>query len=268
MFWTAEAQAAEYHSTEQVAIAAFPEGAQVLWDPEWRFPLGHSEHVLLKGNHIAFIPHMELTPSFPRGGPVIRFAPVAVWDAAIRLQGTWFLGAFSSLLPLPSPDFVADRAAKRALIAAGERDGGWGLRLDLTTRFKMKLGPVIGLVEFEARRHHVRSWDGELAWFWEPTENINLPADGWSIHRNAYLLVEAQKPIEPDDKKLWLGAYFTWASCAATADRNVRLGPLLMWHPADGYGVPTLLAGSQVWIESRFAPTLPPYTFLAANWSR
>lgn len=268
MILAGAAEAAEYHSTTQVAIAAFPEGAQVIWEPEWRFSLSDSEGVLFKDAHIALIPHVEVTPSFPRGGPIVRFAPIAFWDAAIRLQGTWFWGAFSSLLPLESPTIAATRAEKRALIAAGERQGGWALRLDLTTRLKMKVGPLIALAEFEARRHHVETWHTEMAWFWEPTENLNLPADGWSIHRNLYVLGEAVKPADPADRKLWMGAYGTWASCAATEDRNIRLGPLVMWHPTPGYTMPTFLIGSQVWIDSRFAPTLPPYTFLAANWSR
>ncbi len=268
MLLAAWAEAAEYHSTEQVAIAAFPEGTQVLWEPEWRFSLSDSEHGLLAGSHVALIPHVELTPSFVRGGPIVRFAPVAFWDAAVRVQGTWFWGAFSSLLPLSSPTLAATRAEKHAIIDAGERQGGWALRLDLTTRFKMKVGPLIALAEFEARRHHVETWHTDLAWFWEPTENLNLPADGWSIHRNLYVLIEAQKPADPADKKLWAGAYGTWASCAVTGDRNIRLGPLVMWHPAARYTVPTLLIGSQAWIDSRFAPTWPPYTFVAANWSR
>ena len=132
----------------------------------------------------------------------------------------------------------------------------------------MKVGPIIAMLELEARRHHVRTWDGDLAWFWEPTEMINLPADGWSLHRNGYLLAELIAPEDPADTKLWVGLYGNWLTCAATDDRNIKVGPLVMWKPAPGYAVPALLAGSQVWIESRFTERLPPFTFLAANWSR
>ena len=73
---------------------------------------------------------------------------------------------------------------------------------------------------------------------------------------------------EPGDRSLMVGAMGNWNSSPAAGDENVLVGPLCAWKPADGPAVPLLYAGAQAWIESRFVPVFPPFTFFAANWSR
>lgn len=261
------ALAVEHHAEYQAAVAVAPGGIQLQYEPEWRWKLGKGTGMLFEASHLAVGIRAEATPSFPRVGPILRFEPIAFWDVTLRGQATWFLGAFSSLLPVEDPYAVADQAAKAAWIEAGLREAGWALRFDANTRLKMRVGPIIAVAELEVRRHHTRDWDGNLQYFWEPAEMVVIPADGWTFHRNGYLLAEIQKPENIEDRSLRIGLYGTWVSCLETDDVNVKAGPLLWWKPTRGLVMPVFLVGSQYWFVSRFHDALPPYTFLAAHWS-
>ncbi len=270
---TAHADPVELHTTHQVGAALFPEGVQYVFEAEGRLPLWKSDHFLLADAYVSLAGHAEITPSFPRGGAVLRIAPVAFWDATFRAYGTWYFGAFSSILPFDDPGFEATKANKRELIADGVRTGGWGLRFDAETRLKGKAGPVIVMLELQFRHHHVEAFGQELEWFWEPTEMINVSADGDVINRNGYLFFELIKPVKAaegvpaNDRKLWVGALGMWQTSPQSGDRNIRVGPVLFWKPANGPTVPTLIVGAQAWVESSFAPVFPPYTFVAASWA-
>ncbi|MDP2313111.1 MAG: hypothetical protein Q8P41_09425 [Pseudomonadota bacterium] len=264
----------ELHTTHQVGAALFPEGVQYMFEAEGRLPLWKSDHFLLADGHVALAAHAEITPSFPRVGPVLRIAPVAFWDATFRAYGTWYFGAFSSILPFDDPAFRATRENKRALIDDGVRTGGWGLRVDAETRLKGKAGPVIVVLELQWRHHHIEVPGGELEWFWEPTEMLNVSGTGEVINRNGYLFFELIKPTTAteaapaDDRKLWIGALGMWQTSPQSHDRNIRVGPVAFWKPANGHKVPTLIVGTQAWIDSSFTPVFPPYTFVAANWAK
>lgn len=258
----------EYHQTEQVAVAFFPLGAQVYWEPEARLPLFESESVLLKPAHVALLGHVEMTPSFPRVGAMLRVAPVAIFDVTAKVYTTLFYGAFSSIYALPDGDVAATAAYKHGRALAGDREAGWGFRYDLSARLKGKAGPVLALVELELRHHDVHTWGGGLEYTWEPTEMLTVAAQGWTIHRNAMAFVQLVAPTDENDHTLMVGAMGNWNNAPATGDTNIVLGPVVAWKPAHGPKVPLLYLGAQAWIESRFVPTLPPYTFLAANWTR
>jgi hypothetical protein len=262
------AAAPELHSTHQIGIASFPLGAQYIFEEEVRFPLWGSDNPLLRDAAVSVFAHAELTPSFPRVGPVVRIAPVAFWDATFRLWGTWYFGAFSSILPFDDPEAAATAEVKRAVVASGARSGGLGIRADAETRLKGKVGPVIAVLEVSYRRHHVEAFETDLDYFWEPTEMLLVPADGAVLNRNAYLFGELRKPTAEDDRKLWIGAVAFWQLALGTQDENLRIGPVAFWKPAVGPNVPTMIIGSQAWVESRFVEPLPPYTFVAASWAR
>jgi len=263
------AAAAEWHSTAQLAVAGWPLGTQAYWEPELRFPLWEDRsHLLLKGSYLSTLGRVELTPTFVRAGPVLHVEPVAFWDVTARVLFAGYWGAFTSLLPVEDPATVADRATKRAIIDAGERERGWGVRVDLSTRLKAKVGPAIAMVELEARRHHVRAPADPFDWYWDPAEMMVVGDDGWTFYRNLYAFAELVEPADPLDRKLWVGACGNWSVSPGAGDENLKLGPMVMWKPTPAPGVPTLYAGAQVWVKTRFVPTLPPYSFLAANWSR
>lgn len=263
----------ELHTLHQIGLATFPAGLQYFFEGEARIPLWNSDSVLLRDAHVAIIGHAEITPAFPRVGPTVRIAPVAVWDATFKAWTTWYFGAFSSILPFDDPSFRATPEAKRALVADGKRVSGWGVRFDAETRLKGRLGPVIAVLELQYRKHHVTTADGDLAWFWEPSDMLNLAADGEVINRNAYLFYEVKAPRAADaerpadDAKLWLGLVGFWQTSPQSDDRNIRLGPVAFWKPKDGPRWPTLVLGAQPWLDSNFAAVLPPYSFVAAIWN-
>jgi hypothetical protein len=271
----------ELHSYQQIGVAMFPAGVQYIFEGEARLPLwAGSKSPLLADTNLALVGHAELTPSFPRLGAMLRVAPVAFWDATLRVDGTWYFGAFSSILPFDDPAWQATAENKRAAIADGDRTGGWGVRFDAETRLKGKVGPIIAVLELQYRHHHVEgaapgAAGGEIAWFWEPTEMLNVAGDGDVVNRNAYLFAELRKPVratpggpQVDDRKLWLGVIGMWQGCPQSGDRNVRVGPVFIWKPARGPTAPTILGGAQAWVVSNFTPVLPPYSFVAASWSR
>lgn len=257
-----------YHETDQVAVALFPLGVQVYAEPEARLGIGHSESVLFRDSHVALVGHAEMTPSFPRLGAGVRFSPIAVWDATARVSTALYYGAFSSLFPLDDGGVVADAAYLGAAGKAGEREGGWALRYDLSTRLKGKVGPIVAVVEVEGRKHDLHSFPGDLVWTYEPTEMMVVRHDGWTIRRSAIVFWEVQHAATEQDPKLWVGALGNWNSSPAADDENRLLGPFVAWKPTAGDAMPTFFLGSQAWLESRFRPVLPPFTFLAANWAR
>ena len=207
---------AELRQTHQVAVAGFPTGLQYIYEAEVSFPLWNSDNVLLRDANVALIAHAELTPSFPRMGPALRISPIAVWDVTLRAWSTWYFGTFSSILPLDGPDFEATAAAKRELAAEGERRSGWGVRLDAETRFKGRAGPMIAMLELQYRHQSVQVAGEDLVWFWDPTEMLEVAADGEVFNRNLFVFYEARRPRaatadDPgDDSKLWIGAVGFW----------------------------------------------------------
>ncbi len=265
-------QAAELHRMEQIGIAAFPEGVQLIAEPEWRIPLYKEAegsglaHALTAENFGSLAAHVDLTPSFARVGPVFRLAPIAIWDLTVGAYGAWYFGTFSSLLALDDPGIVADREWKKEAVAAGERQGGGGVQAYVSTRLKAKAGPVIAIAEATVQRNDMFSYRKDLVWYWDPTDQINAPAHGWIIRRAGYLFFEALKPQTPTDRKLWVGPMLNWVSNSAAADANIRLGPVLLWKPTAAEEMPTFMLGSQAWLKSRFHDTWPPYTFLAIRW--
>jgi hypothetical protein len=231
-----------------VAGRLFPEGVMVGVDAGPRWALGHGTSSLWRDAHVSLEAHAEVNPAFARGGPVLEIAPIAVWDLTLRAQGTGWFGTTGSIVPAGDPGATFERGQ--------DARAGVGTRLDVDTRLKGRAGPVIAVVEGQVRRHHARLLDGDLAWYWDPTELVTIPADGTTWQGDAVLLAEAGP--------LRAGLMGTWTACPATDDEAVRLGPLLTWKPGE-HG-PTLYAGAQAWLESRFAPTFPPYTFLALEW--
>ena len=98
---------------------------------------------------------------------------------------------------------------------------------------------------------------------------LTVASHGWTLHRNAYLLaVVHDEGTITDPPYLWVGAYGQWISAPATGDENLRLGPVAAFRTGAKPGVPTIFMGSQPWLRSRFRDTLPPYTFVATQWSR
>lgn len=257
---------------EQIGIAAFPEGVQLIAEPEWRIPLYREAsgtglaHAMTEGNFGSLAAHFEITPSFVRAGPVLRLAPVAVFDLAVGVYGAWYFGTFSSLLLLDGADTVADREWKQDAVAGGDRQGGGGVQAYATARLKAKAGPVIAMAEATVQRNDLFSYRKDMIWYWDPTDQINAPAHGWIIRRAGYLFLEVLKPKNSTDRKLWVGPMLNWVSNAATDDANIRLGPVLLWKPTAAPEMPTFMLGSQAWLVSRFHDTWPPYTFLAIRW--
>lgn len=269
---TSLAFAGEFHHLEQVAAAGFPEGVQAVFEPEWRYSLYKEAqgtglaHALTADNFVSLVLHTEITPSFPRLGPVIRFSPFAVWDMSFGVYGMWYFGTFSSILPLEDGSEVATRDWKQEQMEAGEREGGIAIQIFGSTRFKAKAGPVIAIAEYTVIRNDVYTWDGTLEWYWDPTDQVNSPAHGWVIRRGGYLFLEILKPSTPTDRKFWIGPVVSWVSNGGSGDENVRLGPVLLWKPTPAKAMPTILLGSQAWVISNFHETWPPYTFLATRW--
>lgn len=260
-----------WHYTAQAAVANWPTGVQVYVDPEYRLPLWakRQDNLLFAGSALSFVTHLEATPSFPRVGLGLRFAPLALWEGMVRLDGVVYPGAFSSLFPLPSPDTAATAEWRRDAGQGGLREGGVGMRLLLNQKLKLKVGPVVAMLELEARHHDLWGFRGDLAWTWEPTDMLTVASHGWTVHRNAYLLgVLHDEGQITDPPYLWVGAYGQWISAPATGDENVRLGPVAAFRTGAKPGVPTVFVGSQAWLRSRFRDTLPPYTFVATQWSR
>jgi hypothetical protein len=256
----------EYHEAEQVGVAAFPLGAQAFVEPEVRLRWGDGESLLFGESNVAVVGHAEITPSFPRVGLALRVSPIAVLDLGARVNATWFFGTFSSLYALPAASTVADEAYQRAAVA--DRTSGWGLRYDLYARLKGRVGPIVAVVDVEGHYHDLHTFDAPVAWTWEPTDMLVVAGRGWSLHRAATVFAEVVAPPERQDPLLWIGALANWDSSLSSGDQNVRAGLFLAWKPAPGAAVPTVFGGAQAWVESRFAPTFPPYSFLAANWSR
>lgn len=261
--------------TTQLAAAVFPEGAQLSHEAELRWRLGDSDSVLFKDAHVALLGHGQLTPSFVRVGPGVRFAPIAVWDVTARVYGAYWWGAFTSLLPLDTPDFAATREARRALAEEGLRTSGAGLRFDLESRLKGKAGPVVLVLEGIGRYNVVDpAGDTTFDWYWEPGDMVNAPTEGWVVLSNAYLFVQAIEhgPItdtNADDRRLWVGATAFRTVAPSSGDEALRVGPTFVVKPGVGPKVPQLLIGAQAWLESSSQPeALPPYTFVAASWVR
>lgn len=261
-----------FHHAEQLAAAAFPEGVQAIFEPEWRLPLYKAAagtgigHVLTADNYVSLVVHNELTPAFLRAGPILRFSPFAVWDVSLGVYGVWYFDTFTAILPLESADTVASPEWKQEQIDSGQREGGGGIQAYADTRVKFKAGPVLGIAELTVVRNDVYGYRKDLVLYWDPTDQVNAPAHGFVIRRTFYLFADIVHPDSATARRLWIGPALNWTSNELTSDRNIRLGAMLLWKPNDAPAVPTVVLGSQAWLDSRFHDTWPPYTFLAGRW--
>jgi hypothetical protein len=260
--------APEVRAFHQLGLASFPLGLQYIHERELRFPLWNSDHVLFRDAHLALIGHAEITPAFPRGGPILHFEPIAVWDLTLRLYGTGYFGTFSALIPVDDPAFDGTPAARRELIDAGGRSHGWALRFDARTRLKAKAGPVISVVELEWRQQRTATADGVVPYHWDPTEMLVVPGDGTTRALTNLTFVEWIRPTHPDDVKLWLGPTTIWQYAPETGDSSVRVGPLAVFKVKEGAETPTFVAGALFWARSRFQVEGLPYVVFATQWKR
>ncbi len=257
---------------EQLAGAAFPEGVQAIFEPEWRFSLYPVSpgtgiaHALTADNFTSVVAHVEATPAFLRVGPTFRLSPLAVCDFSLGAWGIWYFGTFSAILPIPVGDTDATRSWKQGAIADGDREGGGGIQAFADVRLKAKAGPILAIAEATFVRNDVYGYRKDLTLYWDPTDQIDAPAHGWVIRRTVYAFYDAINPATPTSRKLWFGPALNWTSNALTDDKNIRLGVLALWKPNDGPTMPTFVLGSQAWLASRFHATWPPYTFLAFRW--
>lgn len=271
LYWltlAATASGLELHGQEQIGAAVFPAGVQVIVQQEARQPLWNSDHVLLRDARVGVYGFGEVTPAYPRLGAGLSFAPVAFWDVAVRGAGTWYFGTFSTLLRVDGPDFVATPDHLQALIDDGGRTGGFGLLFQADSRLKAKVGPYIAVYEATVRGQRLTAWDEPLAYTWDPAMMVIVPASGWVVHQRLLTLAEFVAPAVEHDDMLRGGLMTEWTLSPATDDRNVRIGPLVMWKPTPRLATPTLIFGSQVWVVSRFGDPMYPYMFAAANWAR
>lgn len=262
IFLVAAALAGEWVSLHQFGLANWPTGIQYSLEGEYRVPLGQSSNFLLKNNHYGLAAHIDVNPVFTRAGPEFKLEPVAFFDMTLRANGTWFYGTLTALIPLPDPLVPATEEYKQA--HKEERLAAWEIRLDANARLKLKAGPVIGVADLEARYHHVKPFSGELRWFWDSTEMINIAAEGWTYNSTQMLVGVVHKG--EGDEKLWIGGMGNWNACPATEEVAWRAGPLIWWKPNPKPQVPDIVLGSQVWWKSRFHAPLGPYTFLALRW--
>ncbi len=261
--------ALEWHDQVQLGGALFPEGVQLMVEREARLPLYHSDSPLLAPAHLSFKLHAEATPAFvPRAGPAIEFEPIAFFDCGARLYGTFWLGAFSAMIPADSADFAGTRQERRALIAAGERDAGWSLRADLHARLKAKVWRVIALAELEGRHHHAETASGPFDYWWEPSEMLTIASDAWVIDKKAWLFGELIRAETEADRKLWIGGVAMDVSAPSTGDHSLRVGAVALIKPTAAPAMPLFIVGAMPWVTSRFAEPLPPYVVIAAQWNR
>jgi hypothetical protein len=237
-------------------------------DAEARVPLWNSDHVLLKDAYVGLGGHAEITPSFPRGGPTLTFSPLAVWDLRLRAWGTWYFGTFGTVVATDDPGFAATPGNLDDAIDAGARTWATAVRFDADTRLKGRVGPVVAIVELQLRRLEMLGSGQDVAFYFDPSELLLVPASGWTVHRDAYVLVEGIRPDAPGDRLLRAGVFGTWSTCVESADESVRLGPIAMWKPTAKPTMPTFFAGAQLWLEGRVYERFTPMTLLAAEWAR
>jgi hypothetical protein len=225
----------------------FPEGLTVSADVELPRELVPTPSPVL-ANRLVLGLHVDANPAFFRAGPGLRLEPAAFAELVVRAQGTSYFGSFDTVAPCEA-GFVHGRDE------AASQGPGLGWRADGLARLKGRAGPVVAVVDGEARRHEVTGPAGEFTWFWESTELLVTPAHGWTVHANAYLLGEA-------DAGWRAGFWGTWDASPGAADENLRLG-VLATVPTPG---PEVIVGAQAWLRSRFLPMFPPYIVLAARW--
>ena len=265
---TAQARPIELHSRHQVAVAMFPEGLQYIGEAELRKHLYPTDHFLFRDSHVSLTGHFSITPAFPRAALIAHVEPIAFLDFTARLNGTWWFGNFSTVIPADGPSFSGTREDRRALIDGGGRYPGWEWRLDLNARLKAKVGPFITVFELEGRRHDAHIFDSTVdwQWFWDSTEMITIARDDWVIDKRNMTFFELLKPPEPGGRKLWVGSFLIWQDAVQSGDRSIRIGPVAMWKPNADPMMPEIKGGFQVWAVSRFVEPWPPYCFLAFEW--
>lgn len=261
------ALAGTWDTEHQVAVTWFPKGLRYAFSAEYQVPVWQSDSILFQDTIIAPGTYAELTPAYARGGARVHFVPLAILDITAEALATGYFGTFSGVTDFDSAD--ADYSEK--VFDSGEiddrRNAGFGFKYGITPTLQAKVGKFIVAMPQEFTRFTMfQPDDARGAYWYEPQYDVLMKWDDTLMLNSALAFWAFREKTDDDARMFWLGARFDHLYVFGTEDRQLKLGPMMVWRPSKSLAVPTIVVFTQLWIESRIHPIAPPYMAGAAIW--
>lgn len=262
------AQAANWELEHQLAASWFPKGLRYAVRAENRLPLwNRPESVLFEETYLGAGAAVELTPAYARVGPSVTFAPIAVFDVTVEALWSGYFGTFSGVTDFDTADADYSEAAFTRPEVEARRRAGHGWRFGASPTLKARVGKVIVALPQDFRHFRMQIPAGATGAYWyEPEYDALLAWNDTLMVNQALAFWSFRDATDADPRRLWLGLNFTHQYVFGTEERQVKLGPMLVWKPGRGPVVPTIVVFAQAYLAARTHPTFPPYLAAAAIW--
>lgn len=269
----------------QLAASYFPEGLRYAFRAQYEIPLWNSGSVLFEDTFIAPGVYVDATPAYFHVGPRVHWAPIAVFELEAQFEYGYYFGTFSGVTDLYSPGDAADSDTMDALDAAGHKTSGSVFRGLIAPTLQGRVGKfILALPQefyfFQKTRPAGKECTGDSSDFTDADAVHDCVGDYWyesqldatmawkdvSMTNSAVAFWSFRDPAEEDKRRFWLGLRFDHQYIFGTADRTTRLGPIAVFRPTDQRAMPTFAVFTQIYLESRLHPLVPPYIAVAAIW--
>ncbi len=265
----ASAAAGTWDLEHSVALSWFPKGLRYTFGAEYQVaaPWVNPESVLFESALFGAGPYVELTPAYARTGGRLHFVPIAVLDITAEALASGYFGTFSGITDFDAPDADFSEAAFEEPEVIARNHAGFGFRYGVSPTLQAKVSKFIIALPQEFTRFTMIVPEGATGDYWyEPQYDALMKWDDTVMLNGALAFWAFKEKSDEDPRMFFLGARFDHQYVFGTGDRQVKVGPMVVWKPAKSAAVPVLVFFAQAWIESPIHEELPPYLAGAAIW--
>lgn len=260
----------EWDLKHQLAVTWFGQGLRYAFTAEDRFPIWKREGVLFDDTFVAVGAYGDITPAYVRAGPRFHVVPVAVLDIEADVLFSGYFGTFSGVTDFSSPQSDYSEAAFATPELDARAHAGVGVRARVSPTLQAKVGRFIIALPNDFYYQWQQRPAGTGDYWYEPQLDALLRWSDFAMVNSGMSFWAFREATDEDKRMVWLGVRFDHQYIFGTADRQLKLGPILVFKPAKPWYVPTVVCFAQAWLAAGGAPpahpVLPPYLAAALIW--
>lgn len=270
MIWSlllSTALAGDWDTRHQIGASVFPLGLRYAFRTDYQIPLWNSDSILFEDTYFAPGIYADVSPAYFHVGPRFHFSPIAVLDIQGDFQYGYHFGTFSGITDFDNASDAYTDAALDARAAAGHKGSGSTLKGTLSVTLQAKVSHLIIALPQDFVYLWSKQPEGAGDFWYEPQYDALIAWQDVVMNNSALMFWAFKESSDEDARFFWLGANFNHQYVFGTEDRSIRVGPMAVFKPGTSTAVPSIALFSQVYIENRIHPIVPPYIAGAVIWS-
>ncbi|MBM4368303.1 MAG: hypothetical protein FJ102_18970 [Deltaproteobacteria bacterium] len=263
------ASAGSWDFENSLALSWFPRGLRYAFAAEYQVPASWSnpDSVLFDPAMLGAGPYVELTPAYARAGGRVHFVPIAVLDISAEALATGYFGTFTGVTDFDTPDADFSEAAFETEAVMARNHAGFGFRYGVTPTLQAKVSKFILAMPQEFTRFTMIVPEGATGDYWyEPQYDALMKWDDTLMVNSGLAFWAFREKSDEDPRMFWAGVRFDHQYVFGTGDRQLKLGPMVVFKPGKSPAVPVCVLFAQAWLQSPIHEVVPPYLAGAAIW--